>query len=68
MTGTYYVWPTRKGSEHLNSKLKESEVVNIRNSFKVDPSVSSRKKLAKKYKVSLSCINNICYRQTWTHI
>ena len=55
-----------KGEEVGNSKLKEFEVLEIRNKFQ--PRVYTRKILAKEYNVSEHTIKDVVNRYTWNHI
>lgn len=51
-----------KGEKHHKTKLKTANVVYIRNSKR------KKKFLAKKFSVSISTINDIKQRRSWTHI
>lgn len=54
-----------KGSDIGTSKLKESEVLEIR---KLKKDGLSMYRIAKMYNVGETCIANIIHRKTWTHI
>lgn len=58
----------RTGSDNLNSKLTEEQVMMIRKSYVRGSSDSGVKALSKKYKVSISVISNIVNRKKWVHI
>lgn len=55
-----------KGEEIGNSKLKEYQVLEIRNKF--IPRIYSRVKLAKEYNVSEATIKDILQKRTWKHL
>ena len=55
-----------KGSKHVNSKLTEEQVLEIRNLYKTGE--ISQRVLAKIFGVDNSLISYIINRKTWTHI
>jgi hypothetical protein len=54
-----------KGSQTFNSKLLESDILNIKNLY---ISGFSYRKIAQKYKVAKNTISNIIKNKTWTHV
>jgi hypothetical protein len=54
-----------KGSSHKNSKLTESDILNIRKSSLLG---TTQKELAKTYKVDPALISRIINRKLWCHI
>ncbi len=56
---------TLKGSEIGNSKLNESDVLEIRKLYQEG---ISRKELTIKFKISLKTIFNIIHNNTWKHV
>ena len=55
-----------KGSHHINSKVSEEQVINMRKEYKT--TISSTRKLAKKYGLCKSNITSILKRHTWKHV
>ena len=55
-----------KGERNGNSKLKENDVLKIRNIYK--PKIYTRARLAKKFNVSIVTIDKIIWREIWKHI
>lgn len=56
-----------KGEKHPNSKLTESQVIEIKKAL-LKPYKGQINDLAKKYNVSIRTIENIKYSKTWNHI
>jgi hypothetical protein len=55
-----------KGNSHPRSKLKNSDVLEIRKDYKENR--TPQRQLAKKYNVKQSTIWNIIHRKLWSHI
>lgn len=55
-----------RGEENGNSSLTGAEVLAIRSEYGKE--VRSQRKLAKKYKVTKRCIQQIVRKETWRHI
>lgn len=55
-----------KGIDHPYSKLKEKDVINIRNVY--NKKTNNLKSLAKKYNVHYATISLIINNKTWRHI
>lgn len=55
----------KRGESSLHAKLKEANVLEIRNKYIDGVSINT---LTKEYNVSRSCIQNIIKRETWNHI
>lgn len=56
------------GEKNHQSKLKESDVIEIRNQYKSGSNESSMRALAKKYGVSRNVILKIIHRETWKNV
>lgn len=54
--------PQMKGEKHGRSKLKDVDILNIRQNKK------SRSEMSKEYNVTLTTISNILDHKTWRHI
>lgn len=57
---------TYKGSANKNSKLTESEVINIRKEYKTTK--TTYKQLSNKYNVGITLISYIVNNKIWTHV
>lgn len=59
------VMPDVKGSKHGNSKLKESDVLDIRKMYEQGKKIFE---ISRNYEVSQGCISDIVNKRTWKHI
>lgn len=57
-----------RGSSHFNSVLNESAVRDIKKCHRAHSKTNGTTALAKKYSVSVSCINNIVRGRSWVHV
>ena len=59
---------TAKGEDFWAAKLKESDVIAIRNAYCQNRRLRHRQALATQYGVSIKTIEHVVYRNTWKHI
>ena len=62
----YNIGSQKRGEKRSDSKLTEKDVIYIRESYRIK--IKTPMKLAHELNVSCSCIWNVLYRKSWTHI
>ena len=55
----------RKGESSLRSKLKDRDVIDIRDRYSNGETIAS---MARSYGVTETCIRLVCKRKSWTHL